>query len=37
MTLKNEKSPGEDSISAELINHGDKKLCEEIYALIELT
>ena len=35
-TLKNKKSPGEDNISAELINHGGKKLWEEIHALIEL-
>ena len=35
-TLKNNKSPGADSISAELIKHGDKKLWEEIHALIEV-
>jgi endonuclease III len=35
-TLKNSKSPGVDSISAELIKNVDKKLWEEIHALIEL-
>ena len=36
-TLKNSKSPGEDNISAEFIKYGDKKLWEEIHALIEVT
>ena len=35
-TLKNNKSPGEGNISAELIKYGDKKLWEEIRALIEV-
>ena len=35
-TLKNSKSPGEGIISAELIKYGDKKLREEIHALIEV-
>jgi hypothetical protein len=34
-TFKNNKSSGEDSISAELIKYGDKKLWEEIHTLIE--
>jgi len=36
-TLKNNKSLGEDDISAQLIKYGDKKLREEIHALIEVT
>jgi hypothetical protein len=35
-TLKNNKSPGEDNISAQLIKYGDKKLWEEIHTLIEI-
>jgi len=35
-TLKNNKSPGADSISAELIKNVDKKLWEDIHALIDL-
>jgi hypothetical protein len=33
-TLKLTTSPGEKSISAELIKYGDKKLWEAIYALM---
>jgi hypothetical protein len=32
--LKNNKSPGEENISAEFIKYGDKKYWEEIHALI---
>jgi len=35
-TLKNCKSPGVDSISAELIKNVDKKLWESIHTLIDL-
>ena len=35
-TLENNKSQREDSISAELIKHEDKKLWEEIHPLIEV-
>jgi hypothetical protein len=35
-TLKNNKSPGADSTSAELIKNVEKKLWEDIHALIEL-
>jgi len=34
---KNNKSPREDNISAERIKYGDKKLWEEIHALLEVT
>jgi gentisate 1,2-dioxygenase len=35
-TLENNKSPGEDIVSAELIKYGEKKLWEEIHALFEV-
>jgi len=36
LRTKNNKSPREDNISAELIKYGDKKLQEEIHVLLEV-